>query len=197
MKKALCALICIAVHAVAQCNPPFGKYGPLPGGVLGCIPNAQVIIVATDPSGSCNNAKYLQYNSANGNLWGCQTNWTKISGSGGAKLRVPISFNTGGSSLAAGTEICGNIGQAGTPSQIVLYTDISATFTVTFTSVAQSSYSGPSSATTTLGTESFSSQLTKLDSSPGWGAISANTAVCATLTSVTTAPTWITVEVTF
>lgn len=127
----------------------------------------------------------------------CVTTTCTFNG-GGAKLRVPLTFSSYTNTPMTGSyTVCGNVGQAGTPSQIVIIGDVAGSGTITFNGVARSSYTGPSSAITTLGTETLTSALNLLDSSPGWGAIAANTVICLTLTVTSPGPSVLTVEVTF
>jgi len=74
-------------------------------GILFCIaslaalaqPAGSIRFVTADPSGSCN-AKYLEYNVTNGNLWGCEAGtWTLVSGGGGGGAVASVTAGPRGS----------------------------------------------------------------------------------------------------
>jgi hypothetical protein len=110
---------------------------------------------------------------------------------------VNMFFDGGGLALAGTMTRCSNLPVAGAINEFSAEGSAAGAATLTFKTVATTSYTGPASAATTIGTESLSSAAQLIDTTlSGWTtAIAANTSLCVTLSSPSTF-TWLSVNLT-
>ena len=107
---------------------------------------------------------------------------------------VSAVFDGGGSALSGTVTRCSQVNYAGTINEATIIADVSGSATIDVRTVAYSSYTGPSSASTITAsaTPALSSAVKYQDSTlSGWTtSLSANTVVCFVLTSPSTV-TWL------
>jgi hypothetical protein len=182
--RILAAWLCAAMGVMPLC----AQTGPVANGRLAQIPpicTVGQLYFATDAT-------------AGQNLYLCTgvNVWTQISGGSGggggvSEYRVTFGFNAGGPVLSGTYTSCNNLGIAGTIQQVTIYGAAAAAggATVTFQTGTAATYisSGQSGITTTIGSETLASTYGVLDTTlSGWTkAVSANTALCVTVSGVT------------
>jgi hypothetical protein len=109
-------------------------------------------------------------------------------------------FDGGGSALTGTLTRCTNIYESGTISQVVLIADASGSVTVDVQTVAQTSYTGPGSASSITAADipALSSAVRFSDTSlTGWStSVAANTVACFVMSSPTTVK-WVQATVKF
>lgn len=154
------------------------------------LANGTAISGVTIPNCLDTAGQHVNFNSATG-AYTCGTSSSTVSPTTNQNIRTfGATFDGGGSALTGTLTRCVNIYEAGTIQQVVLIADASGSVTVDVQTVAQTSYTGPGSASsiTAADTPALSTAVRFSDTTlTGWStSLSANTVACFVMSSPTT-----------